>query len=122
MRSPTEIKTLIEARLKKYISRDRTGIRRAMLQLFLKIRTLTISQIFEELNKSFIISYHSVAAMVGISHPESAFFTLPGPAMDPSRCIASRNSMQTLSSGSCRAHNRRSACRQIIIIFNIAFV
>ncbi len=66
MRSPAEIKGLIESRLKKYISRDRTGIRRAMLQLFLKIRTLTIAQIFEELNKKFVISYHSVAAMVGI--------------------------------------------------------
>ncbi len=79
MRSPAEIKTLIEARLKKYISRDRTGIRRAMLQLFLKIRTLTIAQIFEELNKTFVISYHSVAAMVGIIASRIGILQLPGP-------------------------------------------
>lgn len=66
MRSPHEIKSMIEGRLRNYLSRDRTGIRRAMLQIFLRIRSLTIAQIFEELNKRFTISYHSVAAMVGI--------------------------------------------------------
>jgi len=66
MRSPQEIKAVVEVRLKKYISRDRTGIRRAMLKLFLRIKSLTIAQVFEELNKRFVISYHSVAAMVGI--------------------------------------------------------
>ncbi|HUU75847.1 MAG TPA: DUF2551 domain-containing protein [Methanoregulaceae archaeon] len=66
MRSPQEIKLVVEARLKNYISRDRTGIRRAMLKLFLRLKSLTIAQIFEELNKRFVISYHSVAAMVGI--------------------------------------------------------
>jgi hypothetical protein len=66
MRAPAEIRKIIEARLKSYISRDRTGIRREMLRLFLRIRSLTIQQIFEALNKRFTISYHSVAAMVGI--------------------------------------------------------
>jgi hypothetical protein len=66
MRSPAEIKSLIEARLKTYLSRDTTGIRREMLKLFLKINSLTIAEIFSILNKHFTISYHSVAAMVGI--------------------------------------------------------
>jgi hypothetical protein len=66
MRSGAEIRTTIESRLNNYLSRDKTGIRREMLKLFLKIRSLTIAQIFEELNKRFVISYHSVAAMVGI--------------------------------------------------------
>jgi hypothetical protein len=66
MRSPSEIKSVIEGRLKKYLSRDRTGIRRAMLQLFLRIKSLTIAEIYDELKKRFSISYHSVAAMVGI--------------------------------------------------------
>ena len=43
MRSPAEIKSLIEARLKTYLSRDTTGIRREMLKLFLKIKSLTIA-------------------------------------------------------------------------------
>jgi predicted transcriptional regulator len=66
MRSPQEIRTIIERRLKNYISRDRTGIRRALLTLFLRLKSLTIAQIFEALNRQFSISYHSVAAMVGI--------------------------------------------------------
>jgi hypothetical protein len=66
MRSPQEIRTIIERRLKNYISRDRTGIRRALLNLFLAAKSLTIARIFEILNRRFSISYHSVAAMVGI--------------------------------------------------------
>jgi len=66
MRSPHEIKAVIEGRLRMYLSRDHTGIRRAMLQLFLKIKSLTIAKICEYLNRRFNISYHSVAAMVGI--------------------------------------------------------
>lgn len=66
MRSPHEIKAVIEGRLRMYLSRDQTGIRRAMLRLFLKVKSLTIARICEILNRRFSISYHSVAAMVGI--------------------------------------------------------
>ncbi|MDD1717244.1 MAG: DUF2551 domain-containing protein [Methanoregulaceae archaeon] len=66
MRSPAEIKKLIETRLKSYLSRDRTGIRRETLRLFLKVKSLTVADIFERLQTRFSISYHSVAAMVGI--------------------------------------------------------
>ena len=66
MRSPQEIRTVVENRLRNYVSRDRTGIRRALLQLFLRLKSLTIAEIFEALNRKFTISYHSVAAMVGI--------------------------------------------------------
>jgi hypothetical protein len=66
MRSPQEIRMVVENRLRNYISRDRTGIRRALLQLFLRLKSLTIAEIFEALNSKFTISYHSVAAMVGI--------------------------------------------------------
>ena len=66
MRSPHEIKEVIETRLKNYLSRDRTGVRRALLQIFLRLKCLTIAEIFEILARKFSISYHSVAAMVGI--------------------------------------------------------
>lgn len=66
MRSPHEIQSVIENRLRVYLSRDQTGIRRAMLKLFLRMKTLTIARICELLNRSFSISYHSVAAMVGV--------------------------------------------------------
>ncbi|HOB60402.1 MAG TPA: DUF2551 domain-containing protein [Methanoregulaceae archaeon] len=66
MRSPHEIKGVIEIRLKNYLSRDRTGVRRALLHLFLQVKCLTISDIFAILARKFSISYHSLAAMVGL--------------------------------------------------------
>ncbi|NLA38371.1 MAG: DUF2551 domain-containing protein [Methanomicrobiales archaeon] len=66
MRSPSELKLEIETRLKGYLSRDRDGIRHELLNLFVKIRSLTIPQIYERLQEQFSISYHSVASMVGI--------------------------------------------------------
>ncbi|HVP93751.1 MAG TPA: DUF2551 domain-containing protein [Methanoregulaceae archaeon] len=66
MRAKAEIQKVIETRLKNYVSRDRTGIRREMIRLFLKIKSFTIQDVYRYLHKKFSISYHSVAAMVGI--------------------------------------------------------
>ncbi len=66
MRSPYELKGEIEARLKGYLSRDRDGIRHELLSLFVKVKSLTIPQIYTKLQEQFSISYHSVASMVGI--------------------------------------------------------
>jgi len=66
MRSPGEIKRIIEARVSTYLERDTTGIRRNILRLFLKIRSLTVAEIYEILIRRFTISYHAVASMVGI--------------------------------------------------------
>jgi hypothetical protein len=61
-----DFKSQIRRRLKEYLSRDRTGIRKALLALFIRIKSWTIPQIFEQLKEHFTISYHSVASMVGI--------------------------------------------------------
>ena len=66
MRSPGELKKEIEERLKSYLSRDRDGLRHEVLGLFVKVRVLTIPQIYETLRKRFTITYHSIASMVGI--------------------------------------------------------
>lgn len=66
MRSPSELRKEIEARLKGYLSRDRDGIRHELLSLFVKVKSLTIPQIYRKLQEQFSISYHSVASMVGI--------------------------------------------------------
>ncbi|RXE56148.1 hypothetical protein ABH15_08280 [Methanoculleus taiwanensis] len=66
MRSPAELKKEIESRLHGYLSRDRDGIRHELLNLFVKVKSLTIPQIHEKLQEHFSISYHSVASMVGI--------------------------------------------------------
>ncbi len=67
MRSPGELKKEIESRLKGYLSRDRDGIRHELLNLFVKVKSLTIPpQIYEKLQERFSVSYHSIASMVGI--------------------------------------------------------
>jgi len=66
MKSPVDIKREIYNRLKDYLSRDQTGIRRALLNLFIKIKTWTIPQIFDALKVHFSITYHSLASMIGI--------------------------------------------------------
>jgi hypothetical protein len=66
MRSPQEIKRVIEARLRSYLSRDRTGIRRELLRLFVRIKSMTIAELVAELQKQFIVTFHAIASMVGI--------------------------------------------------------
>ena len=66
MRSPSEIKRVIEGRLRSYLSRDRTGIRREVLRLFVKTRSITIAELVIELQKQFTVTFHAIASMVGI--------------------------------------------------------
>jgi TctA family transporter len=66
MRSPVEIKRVIELRLRSYLSRDRTGIRREVLRLFVKIKSITIADLVYELQKQFAVTFHAIASMVGI--------------------------------------------------------
>jgi predicted transcriptional regulator len=66
MISPAELKREIEGRLKKYLSRDKTGIRHEVLTLFVKLKSLTIADIHQTIKEQFDISYQSVASMVGI--------------------------------------------------------
>jgi len=65
MRSPGDIKRSIEERLRGYLSRDHTGIRRELLNLFVRIKSLTVPLIFEEMQQHYEITYHSIASMVG---------------------------------------------------------
>jgi hypothetical protein len=66
MRSHSEIAHVIEGRLKSYLSRDKTGIRREVLRLFLRIRPMTIADIVAALRKHFSVTFHAIASMVGI--------------------------------------------------------
>jgi hypothetical protein len=56
----------IRRRLRGYLLRDRTGIRREILGLFLRLRSLTIPRIHEVLARRFPVSFHALASMVGI--------------------------------------------------------
>jgi len=66
MRSPSEIKRVVEGRLQSYLSRDRTGIRRELLRLFVRIKSLTIAELVAELQTQFAVTFHAIASMVGI--------------------------------------------------------
>ncbi|HUW86030.1 MAG TPA: DUF2551 domain-containing protein [Methanoregula sp.] len=66
MRSPSEIKRVVEGRLRSYLSRDRTGIRHELLRLFVRIKSLTIAELVAELQKKFAVTFHAIASMVGI--------------------------------------------------------
>lgn len=66
MRSPSEIKRVIEGRLRSYLSRDKTGIRREVLMLFVKTQSITIAELVAELQKRFKVTFHAIASMVGI--------------------------------------------------------
>jgi hypothetical protein len=66
MRSPSEIKRVVEGRLRSYLSRDRTGIRHELLRLFVKTKSLTIAELVAELQTQFAVTFHAIASMVGI--------------------------------------------------------
>ena len=66
MRSPHEIKRVIETRLRSYISHDKTGIRRELLRLFVRVKSITIAELVAELQKNFSVTFHKIASMVGI--------------------------------------------------------
>jgi hypothetical protein len=66
MRSPSEIKKIIEGRLRSYLSKDKTGIRREVLRHFVRTQTLTIAELVAELQKHFAVTFHAIASMVGI--------------------------------------------------------
>ncbi|MCX6681452.1 MAG: DUF2551 domain-containing protein, partial [Methanoregula sp.] len=59
MRSPQEIKSVIETRLRTYLSRDRTGIRRELLKLFVRIKSMKIAELVVELQKQFTVTFHA---------------------------------------------------------------
>jgi hypothetical protein len=66
MASGNGLRREVRRRLKGYLTRDRTGIRREVLNLFLRLRSLTIPRIYEVLSHRFSVSYHALASMVGI--------------------------------------------------------
>ncbi|MDD4483355.1 MAG: DUF2551 domain-containing protein [Methanoregula sp.] len=66
MRSQFEIERMIEGRLKAYLNRDKTGLRREILRFVLRIRQVTIPDIMEGLKNQFSVSFHTIASMVGI--------------------------------------------------------
>ncbi len=57
----------IEARLRRYLERDRKGVRKELLKLLLDGRKYTTTEIYEKLReKGFDLNIRGVSAMVGL--------------------------------------------------------
>ncbi|MDY6959145.1 MAG: DUF2551 domain-containing protein [Halobacteriota archaeon] len=57
----------IGERVKNYLNRDHTGVRKAILMLFLSDeKTFTTEDVFTSLEGNFDISYRGISAMVGL--------------------------------------------------------
>ena len=65
MRSASDLKHEIERRLKGYLKRDTSGIRHELLNIFVKTRSVTIPEAFEQLKTKYSITLQSVASMIG---------------------------------------------------------
>ena len=65
MLSPSDLRKEIENRLRKYLARDKSGIRKELLSLLVRAKSLTVAKIHEKLAEKSSASSHAVASMVG---------------------------------------------------------
>ena len=65
MFTASDLKAEIEKRLQNYLSRDKSGIRKALLSLLLKMKSVTVTQVYNMLSSKFTVSMRSVASMLG---------------------------------------------------------
>ncbi|MDY6930602.1 MAG: DUF2551 domain-containing protein [Halobacteriota archaeon] len=56
----------IEDRVKNYLNKDQTGVRKAILNIFLSKDSYTTEDVFSSLEGSYDVSYRGVSAMVGL--------------------------------------------------------
>jgi arginine repressor len=57
----------IEGRIRKYLERDKNGVRKELLNVLLREKKFTTEEIYRELaNKGFNINVRGVSAMVGL--------------------------------------------------------
>lgn len=65
MFTASDLKAEIEKRVQNYLSRDTSGIRRELLAFLLKLKTVTVNQVYTFLSEKFAVSLRSVASMLG---------------------------------------------------------
>ena len=62
------LKVRIKRRLEIYLELDIDGIRKFIIDILLRLKRLTVDQLFNELNKKFKISFSAVASTLGYIH------------------------------------------------------
>ena len=59
------LKESIMSRLKKFVAADTTGYRKKFLDLLIKVKEFTVSQIHDLLSKEYQVTRNEVASMIG---------------------------------------------------------
>ncbi|KCZ70650.1 Protein of unknown function (DUF2551) [Candidatus Methanoperedens nitroreducens] len=62
------LKLRIKRRLEVYLELDIDGVRKFIINVLLKLKKVTVDQLYRELNMRFKISYSAVASMLGYIH------------------------------------------------------
>ena len=62
------LKVRIKRRLEIYLELDIDGIRKFIIDILLRLKKVTVEQLFRELNKKFKISFSAVASTLGYIH------------------------------------------------------
>ena len=62
------LKVRIKRRLEIYLELDIDGIRKFIIDILLRLKKVTVDQLFNELNKKFKISFSAVASTLGYIH------------------------------------------------------
>ncbi|CAG1005289.1 hypothetical protein METP3_03703 [Methanosarcinales archaeon] len=62
------LKVRIKRRLEVYLELDIDGVRKFIIDILLRLKRLTVDQLFKELNKRFKISFSAVASTMGYIH------------------------------------------------------
>lgn len=58
----------IKRRLEMYLELDIDGIRKAIIDILLKLKKVTVDLLYHELNRRFKVSYSAVASTLGYIH------------------------------------------------------
>jgi arginine repressor len=67
----------VEDRLKIFLERDGSGVRRAVLEMFLQKHIFTTEEVYHHLKESgYTVSYRGVSAMVGLMNTRLGIFRI----------------------------------------------
>lgn len=58
----------IKRRLETYLELDIDGIRKFIIDILLKLKKVTVDQLYHEINRRFKVSYSAVASTLGYIH------------------------------------------------------
>ncbi len=64
----SSFRSKIKRRVQRYLELDSNGIRYAVMNTILKVRSVTVDSLYDMLSKKFDVTHKTVASMVGYIH------------------------------------------------------